>query len=536
MATRKKDNGLVIVIILAAVAVLLAVVLVFLWLHPEHPDRNPSGIIEEKLRLGQKYLTELDYDNAVTVYAEVIEIDDRNTEAYVGLGDAYAGREDWGNAVENYDEAVLTIAETAGVDLTDNLTEDQAEESSGTGDQTEHNAGRGYKEENELQLVAFLNDESASPGEGVLVESFDADYIDDVLVKRDIALESGLESMYASDEGYAEMEAWLVSVGHPGYMPENEVITELFVTEKQKEDGTYPQDSERELESGETTELSGLPDTSEPAAPATDPEVPESVWKNAYAEYISNDPDIDYSSDWCFCGLIYIDDDDVPELIIEYGVEALGTRVVSYKNGETISEVFFRIGGFHYMERKGLIHNAVGLQGWMMDDFASLDNEGFHNLGMGSRFGEAMDYIHFDKFQWNGEDVSEEEFNSSVAGLFDDDQSKGWNTYNNESQDVIYTPSSMLDYLLESSDSREAEETDSLSEYFTNVQLDHIRQSLGIPDDLYVDIEVGAPFYWEGGGMDLVQVDFYHDGEIVAGAACKPYTDEITRSIYSYSE
>ena len=80
------------------------------------------------------------------------------------------------------------------------------------------------------------------------------------------------------------------------------------------------------------------------------------------------------------------------------------------------------------------------------------------------------------------------------------------------------------------------EGSDSISEYFTNEQLEHIRQALGIPDDLPVEVEVSSPYYWEGGGMDLIQVDFYHDGEYSAGAACKPYTEEIARNIYQYFE
>lgn len=80
------------------------------------------------------------------------------------------------------------------------------------------------------------------------------------------------------------------------------------------------------------------------------------------------------------------------------------------------------------------------------------------------------------------------------------------------------------------------EGSDSISEYFTNEQLEHIRQALGIPDDLPVEVEVSSPYYWEGVGMDLVQVDFYHDGEYAAGAACKPYTEEIARNIYQYFE
>lgn len=85
-------------------------------------------------------------------------------------------------------------------------------------------------------------------------------------------------------------------------------------------------------------------------------------------------------------------------------------------------------------------------------------------------------------------------------------------------------------------DQWEPGETDSISEYFTGEQLDHIRQALGIPDDLPVEIEIGDPYYWEGGDMDLIQIDFYHEGDYAAGAAFKPYTEEMARNIYQYSE
>lgn len=104
---------------------------------------------------------------------------------------------------------------------------------------------------------------------------------------------------------------------------------------------------------------------------------------------------------------------------------------------------------------------------------------------------------------------------------------------NRESVNAM-TSSELSNYLQGGSESQDTAESDSVSEYFTNEQLDHIRQSLGIPDDLPVDVEVSNPFYWEGGGMDLVQVDFYHEGEYAAGASCKPYTEEIARNIYVY--
>lgn len=77
-------------------------------------------------------------------------------------------------------------------------------------------------------------------------------------------------------------------------------------------------------------------------------------------------------------------------------------------------------------------------------------------------------------------------------------------------------------------------ETDTLSEYFSNDQLENMKRALGIPEDLPVEVHVGSPYYWEGGGKDLVQVDFTHEGEVVAGAACEPYKEDLVRNIYQY--
>ncbi|MBR3186410.1 MAG: YARHG domain-containing protein [Lachnospiraceae bacterium] len=76
--------------------------------------------------------------------------------------------------------------------------------------------------------------------------------------------------------------------------------------------------------------------------------------------------------------------------------------------------------------------------------------------------------------------------------------------------------------------------TDTISEYFTNEQLENMKRALGIPEDLPVEVHVGNPYYWEGGGKDLVQVDFYTEREYVAGAAFEPYKEDPVRNIYQY--
>lgn len=103
--------------------------------------------------------------------------------------------------------------------------------------------------------------------------------------------------------------------------------------------------------------------------------------------------------------------------------------------------------------------------------------------------------------------------------------------YQNEDSAMTYAE---LRAFLQGDDAAEDEE-DAISEYFTNAQLEQIRQALGVPDDLPVKIEVSEPYYWEGGAMDLCSVDFYHNENWIAGAACEPHTAETVKDIYMYS-
>ena len=49
----------------------------------------PKKELQRNLDLGDKYLTDMDYEKAVLSYKEAITIDPKNVKAYVGLGDSY---------------------------------------------------------------------------------------------------------------------------------------------------------------------------------------------------------------------------------------------------------------------------------------------------------------------------------------------------------------------------------------------------------------------------------------------------------------
>lgn len=172
------------------------------------------------------------------------------------------------------------------------------------------------------------------------------------------------------------------------------------------------------------------------------------AWKQAYIDCIETDPDIDLSDDWCTCGLIYLDQDEIPELIIQYGTEAAGTKIVSYKNGETVSCQFSRNGGIQYLEREGYVYNSAGVLGVMYDELALLDEAGFHDLGRGFRVDENQTFENYTIFNWNEEEVSEEEYYSQLS-IFDSSRAQKWNSFSGEYQDNQYSAYGMCEYLRE---------------------------------------------------------------------------------------
>lgn len=102
--------------------------------------RNSSAKrVAELLDLGDKYLTEQDYEQAVVTYREVIEIDSKCEEAYLGLADAYIGIEDYETArsilsqgIEQIDseelKAYLAEIEEVYMRMLDESTEEKANE------------------------------------------------------------------------------------------------------------------------------------------------------------------------------------------------------------------------------------------------------------------------------------------------------------------------------------------------------------------------------------------------------------------------
>ena len=102
MKSKGKIIGIIIMLILIVVFLIGGFVLY----------KNSDAVrVKKQLDLGEKYLAELDYDQAIVAYEKVIEIEPMNVEAYLGLADAYIGKDD-------YESALVVLQK--GYDLTGN--------------------------------------------------------------------------------------------------------------------------------------------------------------------------------------------------------------------------------------------------------------------------------------------------------------------------------------------------------------------------------------------------------------------------------
>ncbi len=73
---------------------------------------SPSQKVKRQLSLGQKYLEELDYDNAIQAYRTAIAIDPMSEDAYIGIANAYIAQGDDEGALAILKEGIEAMGES----------------------------------------------------------------------------------------------------------------------------------------------------------------------------------------------------------------------------------------------------------------------------------------------------------------------------------------------------------------------------------------------------------------------------------------
>ncbi len=147
----------------------------------------------------------------------------------------------------------------------------------------------------------------------------------------------------------------------------------------------------------------------------------------AYEQYVQEN--FEGTPEYSF---IYLDNDALPELIVDGGNSAYGSYICTYMNGMVTSEYMIN-GWFSVIEQENLLHNMYGKMGRYGDAVWSIQNGTFVCIADGKsecmrdeNGYEMMDdeggYLGF-YYYWNGQEVSEEEYNNNLLQVFDDEKS-----------------------------------------------------------------------------------------------------------------
>lgn len=77
--------------------------------------------IQEQLNLGEKYMTELDYENAILTFNKVIEMEPREVRAYAGKAQAYAAQKEFVKAKETLQEGFSILDQLTAEEKTEEM-------------------------------------------------------------------------------------------------------------------------------------------------------------------------------------------------------------------------------------------------------------------------------------------------------------------------------------------------------------------------------------------------------------------------------
>lgn len=95
-------------------------------------------------------------------------------------------------------------------------------------------------------------------------------------------------------------------------------------------------------------------------------------WQTTYLDFLETHKNTHKSF-----ALVYVDDDDIPEIYL-YGIgEATGDSICTYKNGALIEQPLHRTGGGWYVEKCGKVININGHMGQTYTHVYELSEDGF---------------------------------------------------------------------------------------------------------------------------------------------------------------
>lgn len=156
----------------------------------------------------------------------------------------------------------------------------------------------------------------------------------------------------------------------------------------------------------------------------------ENDWKNLYVEYIKQvNDELSYESAIGISEpkfkLIYIDDDNIPELYVLGNSTASGDRICTYYDGK-LTTLHLYNWGLSYIEKKNLFCDSGGQMDVYYDYVYKIENGKFVQLHKGNYGAEDNSNVQWDeinnepiyKYYWNEVEVSKEEYAQMLSSVF----------------------------------------------------------------------------------------------------------------------
>ena len=221
-----------------------------------------------------------------------------------------------------------------------------------------------------------------------------------------------------------------------GATPEGEgQIISSESSEAGKTDASKEADSSKEGSSAvDSSAESSEPDGMVSAGSKEDMGIDES-WKGLYAEYLEKEivPMLDerepeWKDGWSF-GLIYVNDDPTPELVISSGYEAAGNIICTIIDGKVEYLQTARLS-FYYKEFGNVLVNAEGSMGYYYDIIYRIGEKGFELLHEGTNeevYGESGPTGEM-LYTMDGKEVTKDEYYKTVNGSISGTERVFWNT------------------------------------------------------------------------------------------------------------
>lgn len=149
-------------------------------------------------------------------------------------------------------------------------------------------------------------------------------------------------------------------------------------------------------------------------------------WKSIYLDYFNqlrNEGNLDY---YVAAGLIYVDEDDIPELYFEGDCEASGCLVLTCGSGKADALQTSRLC-FTYIEKQNLLNNSDGHMGYYYDHIYRIEDGKWVCIAKGeyeAEYGEDG-YILDENddmimhYKWMDKKVSLQEYDNELSAVYD---------------------------------------------------------------------------------------------------------------------